>query len=91
MITNMEVARYLEIIGCDIHKPSVFQVDYKLIHNGKRYDFINGLVLSNWTIYHPQEGQEPTIHEFNEKQMVDYIYENFIGEFRDSQLNKILK
>ena len=91
MTTNMEAARYLEIIGCDIHKPSIFQVDYKLIHHDKRYDFINGLVLSNWTVYHPHEDQETTIHEFNEKQMIDYIYDNFIEEIRDSQLTKILE
>jgi hypothetical protein len=87
----MEAAKYLEVIGCDVHKPSRFQVNYQLIHHGKRYDFINGLVLSNWTVYQPHEGQEPTILELNEKQMVDYIYENFIEEFRDSQLTKILE
>jgi hypothetical protein len=87
----MDAAKYLEVIGCDVHKPSRFQVNYQLIHHGKRYDFINGLVLSNWTVYHPHEGQEPTVHEFNEKQMVDFIYENFIEEFRDSQLTKILE
>ena len=87
----MEASKYLEILGCEITKPSNYQVNYKLYHNGIRYDFINGLVLSNWTVYHPHEGQEPTIHEFNEKQMVDYIYENFMGDFREKQLNEILK
>ena len=92
----MEAAKYLEVIGCDVHKPSVFQVNYKLYHHGKRYDFINGLVLSNWTVYHPSQdteifGNEPIVLELNEKQMVDYIYENFIEEFRDSQLTKILE
>jgi hypothetical protein len=89
----MEAAKYLEVIGCDVHKPSRFQVNYQLIHHGKRYDFINGLVLSNWTVYHPQTDNldEGKVFEFNEKQMVDYIFENFIEEFRDSQLTKILE
>jgi len=86
----MEAAKYLEVIGCEIHKPSRFQVNYKLYHHGKRYDFINGLVLSNWTVYQPNENQENKVLELNEKQMVDYIFENFIEEFRDSQLTKIL-
>ena len=54
----MEAAKYLEVIGCDVHKPSIFQVNYKLIHHGKRYDFINGLVLSNWTVYDPSQDTE---------------------------------
>ena len=90
----MEAAKYLEVLGCDVHRPSIFQVNYQLIHHGKIYNFINGLVLSNWTVYHPQNeifGKEPIVLEINEKQMVDYIFENFIEEFRDSQLTKILE
>jgi hypothetical protein len=88
----MEAAKYLEVIGCDVQKPSRFQVNYQLIHHGKRYDFINGLVLSNWTVYHPHETNftQSVVLELNEKQMVDYIYENFIDKFRDTQLTKIL-
>lgn len=85
----MDAAKYLEIIGCDSNKPSRFQVNYILNHNDKRYDIINGLVLSNWTVYHPHEGQEPTVLELSEKQMVEYIFKNFIKEFRDNQITKL--
>lgn len=93
----MDAAKYLEIIGCEVKKPSRFQVDYKIMHHGKRYDFINGLVLSNWTVYHPNDKDEPgnltdsTVYEFSEKEMKNYIYENFIDELRDTQIDKILK
>ena len=91
----MDAAKYLEIIGCDSHKPSRFQLNYILYHNDKRYDIINGLVLSNWTVYHPHVGpildedQEPTVLELSEKQMVEYIFKNFIKEFRDNQITKL--
>ena len=85
----MDAAKYLEVIGCDSHKPSRFQVNYTLYHNDKRYDIINGLVLSNWTVYHPHEDQEPTVFELSEKEMVDYIFKNFIKEFRDNQITKL--
>ena len=98
----MNATKYLEIIGCDSHKPSRFQVNYTLYHNDKRYDIINGLVLSNWTVYQPKNddgGIEDTttplhsmqrdVLELSEKQMVEYIFKNFIKEFRDNQITKL--
>ena len=96
----MDIAKILEIIGCEIRK-SNFQVDYTLIHCGNEYKFLNGLVLSNWTVYQPNESENrvtwadgwspPIVYEFNEKEMKNYIFENFKEEIRDTQIEKILK
>lgn len=84
----MDIAKCLETIGCEIKKPSIFQVDYKLFYDDNEYSFINGLVLSNWTVYNYNEG---TVYEYNEKEMKKYIFENFIKEIRDTKIETILK
>lgn len=86
----MSVEQYLEILGCDVYKPNNLQVNHNVNHNGIRYTFVNRSELEpRWLVYHPHEGQEPTISELNEKEVLEFIYENFIDVIREKQLNQL--